>query len=45
MQNRARNLAVEELFIELIAGWSLKIFGETRLEIPFLRAIRIKKLF
>ena len=42
MQKRARNLAAEELSIEVISGRGVMIFGDTGLNIPFADVINIK---
>ena len=42
MQKRARNLAAEELSIEVISGRGVMIFGDTGLNIPFTDVINIK---
>ena len=42
MQKRARNLAAEELSIEVISGRGWWFFGDTGLNIPFTDGINIK---
>ena len=42
MQKRARNLAAEELSIEVISGRGVMIFGDKGLNIPFADLINIK---
>ena len=42
MQKRARNLAAEELSIEVISGRGWWFFGDTGLNIPFTYWINIK---
>ena len=42
MQNSARNLAAEELSIEVMSGRGVMIFGDTGLNIPFTDVINIK---
>ena len=42
MQKRARNLAAEELSIEVISGRGVMIFGDTGLNITFAYVINIK---
>ena len=45
MQKRARNLAAEELSIEVISGRGCWFFGDTGLNIPFADVINIKSNF
>ena len=42
IQKRARNLAAEELLIEVMAGRGGKFFGYTGFNIPFTDATNIK---
>ena len=45
MQKRARNLAAEELLIEVMKGRELIFFGEQELNIPFTDMANIKSIF
>ena len=42
MQKRARNLAAEELLIEVMASRGLKGFGNQELNIPVTNRLKIK---